>query len=192
MEAASSAIKHQAIARSFSLQHRKPPWAKQNKPKRSNLFSDPSFPSKYYQVTYTCPTYQNLTYPKSTTIRHINVSKRLILETCPFQQWYAFLSPPPPPPPPCPFLSLFRRLVYTRCENFRLYIPNLSLFSLWKKDQRKQNHSLPSPIPLHRSFSFPPPKLKKKKKNIIHLVIVHLSQEGSLCSVFPSLRQKTN
>ena len=47
---------------------------KQNKPKRSNLFSDPSFPSKYYQVTYTCPTYQNLTYPESTTMHHINVS----------------------------------------------------------------------------------------------------------------------
>lgn len=35
----------------------------------------PPSPSKYYQVTYTCPTYQNLTYPKSTTMRHINVSK---------------------------------------------------------------------------------------------------------------------
>lgn len=69
------------------------------------------------------------------------------------------------PLPPYPFLSLFRRLVYTRCENFRLYIPNLSRFSLWRKDQRKQNHSLPSPILLHRSFSFPLPKLKKKKEH---------------------------
>lgn len=38
--------------------------AEQNEPKRSNLFSDRSFPSKYYHVTYTCPHISDLTYPE--------------------------------------------------------------------------------------------------------------------------------
>lgn len=60
---------------SFEKKKEKKNWARQNKPKRGNLFSDRSFPYKYYQVTYTCPTYQILRIP-STTMRHINVSKR--------------------------------------------------------------------------------------------------------------------
>lgn len=143
MEAASSAIKHQAIARSFSLQHRKPPWAKQNKPKRSNLFSDPSFPSKYYQVTYTCPTYQNLTYPKSTTIRHINVSKRLILETCPFQQWYAFLSPPLPLPL-VPF-CLYFGVSFIHAVKILGYTYQIYPFAPFEK-KIKGNKIIPSPL----------------------------------------------
>lgn len=72
---ASSTTKHQAIHAFFHAgEENALGQTKQNKPKRSNLFSNPSFPSKYYQVTYTCPTYQNLTYPESTTMRHINVS----------------------------------------------------------------------------------------------------------------------
>ena len=115
------------------------------------------------------------------------------------------------PPLWSPLLPLFRRRVYTPLWNFRLYsYANSSLFSPFSPCVRRTDHSLllllllllfscsSSSFPfISRSQSKETKKEKKKtkqkrkeRKNIIHLVIVHLSQEGSLCSVFPSLRQK--
>ena len=90
-----------------------------------------------------------------------------------------------------------------------LYMANSSLFSPFSPCVRRTDHSL---LPFSLLLLLPCPsssvlfvscsqsktekkgkkqnKKKKERKNIIHLVIVHLSQEGSLCSVFPSLRQK--
>lgn len=55
----------------FFLSERQPGQDKINQ-SAVTFLAKPFFPSKYYRATYTCPTYQNLTYPT----RHINVSKR--------------------------------------------------------------------------------------------------------------------